>query len=139
MFIIGFIVAGLDYRYNWLQLPRLGVYIAVGLFLFGYIMWGIVLKQNTYLSRTIKVTENQKVIDSGLYGIVRHPMYTATVILFLSMPLVLGSIVSFFVFLMYPILIIIRIIYEEKFLEKELIGYTEYKSKVKYRIIPFIW
>ena len=139
MFIIGFIVAGLDYRYNWLQLPRLGVYIAVGLFLFGYIMWGIVLKQNTYLSRTIKVTENQKVIDSGLYGIVRHPMYTATVILFLSMPLVLGSIVSFFVFLMYPILIIIRIIYEEKFLEKELVGYIEYKKKVRYRLIPFIW
>ena len=128
MFIIGFIVAGLDYRYNWLQLPRLGVYIAVGLFLFGYIMWGIVLKQNTYLSRTIKVTENQKVIDSGLYGIVRHPMYTATIILFLTMPLVLGSIVSFFVFLMYPILIIIRIIYEEKFLEKELVGYIEYKK-----------
>ena len=139
MFIIGFIVAGLDYRYNWLQLPRVGVYIAVGLFLFGYIMWGIVLKQNTYLSRTIKVTENQKVIDSGLYGIVRHPMYTATIILFLSMPLVLGSIVSFFVFLVYPILIIIRIIYEEKFLEKELDGYIEYKKKVKYRLIPFIW
>lgn len=139
MFIIGFIVAGLDYRYNWLQLPRVGVYIVVGLFLFGYIMWGIVLKQNTYLSRTIKVTENQKVIDSGLYGIVRHPMYTATVILFLSMPLVLGSIVSFFVFLMYPILIIIRIIYEEKFLEKELVGYIEYKKKVRYRLIPFIW
>lgn len=139
MFIIGFIVAGLDYRYNWLQLPRLGVYIAVELFLFGYIMWGIVLKQNTYLSRTIKVTENQKVIDSGLYGIVRHPMYTATIILFLTMPLVLGSIVSFFVFLMYPILIIIRIIYEEKFLEKELVGYIEYKKKVKYRLIPFIW
>ncbi|MBQ2892448.1 MAG: isoprenylcysteine carboxylmethyltransferase family protein [Bacilli bacterium] len=139
MFIIGFIVAGLDYRYNWLQLPRVGVYIAVGLFLFGYIMWGVVLKQNTYLSRTIKVTENQKVIDSGLYGIVRHPMYTATIILFLSMPLVLGSIISFFVFLMYPVLIVIRIIYEEKFLEKELDGYIEYKKKVKYRLIPFIW
>ena len=139
MFIVGFIVAGLDYRYNWLQLPKLGVYIAVGLFLFGYIMWGIVLKQNTYLSRTIKVTENQKVIDSGLYGIVRHPMYTATIILFLSMPLVLGSIIAFFVFLMYPILIVIRIIYEEKFLEKELDGYIEYKKKVKYRLIPYIW
>ena len=102
-------------------------------------MWGVVLKQNTYLSRTIKVTENQKVIDSGLYGIVRHPMYTATIILFLSMPLVLGSIIAFFVFLMYPILIVIRIIYEEKFLEKELDGYIEYKKKVKYRLIPFIW
>lgn len=139
MFIIGFIVAGLDYRYNWLQLPRVGVYIAVGLFLFGYVMWGVVLKQNTYLSRTIKVTENQKVIDSGLYGIVRHPMYTATIILFLSMPLVLGSIIAFFVFLMYPVLIVIRIIYEEKFLEKELDGYIEYKKKVKYRLIPYIW
>lgn len=139
MFIIGFIVAGLDYRYSWLQLPRVGVYIAVGLFLFGYIMWGVVLKQNTYLSRTIKVIENQKVIDSGLYGIVRHPMYTATIILFLSMPLVLGSIISFFVFLMYPVLIVIRITYEEKFLEKELDGYIEYKKKVKYRLIPFIW
>ena len=139
MFIIGFIVAGLDYRYNWLQLPTLGVYIAVGLFLFGYIMWGVVLKQNTYLSRTIKVTENQKVIDSGLYGIVRHPMYTTTIILFLSMPLVLGSIIAFFVFLMYPVLIVIRITYEEKFLEKELDGYIEYKKKVKYRLIPYIW
>ena len=139
MFIVGFIVAGLDYRYNWLQLPKLGVYIAVGLFLFGYVMWGVVLKQNTYLSRTIKVTENQKVIDSGLYGIVRHPMYTATIILFLSMPLVLGSIISFFVFLMYPVLIVIRITYEEKFLEKELDGYIEYKKEVKYRLIPFIW
>ena len=102
-------------------------------------MWAEVLKENTYLSRTIKVEEDQKVIDTGLYGKVRHPMYTATLLLFLSMPLVLGSLISFFVFLLYPILIIFRIIYEEKLLEKELKGYTEYKKKVKYRLIPFIW
>lgn len=102
-------------------------------------MWGIVLKQNTYLSRTIKVEENQQVIDKGLYGVVRHPMYTATIFLFLSMPLILGSLISFFVFLLYPVLIIVRIINEEKYLEENLIGYKEYKKKVKYRIIPFIW
>jgi protein-S-isoprenylcysteine O-methyltransferase Ste14 len=102
-------------------------------------MWAEVLRENTYLSRTIKVEEGQKVIDKGLYGVVRHPMYTATIFLFLSMPLILGSLISFLVFLIYPILIIIRIINEEKLLEKELIGYIEYKKKVKYRIIPFIW
>lgn len=102
-------------------------------------MWGIVLKQNTYLSRTIKVEENQQVIDKGLYSVVRHPMYTATIFLFLSMPLILGSLISFFVFLLYPVLIIVRIINEEKYLEENLIGYKEYKKKVKYRIIPFIW
>lgn len=102
-------------------------------------MWGIVLKQNTYLSRTIKVEENQQVIDKGLYGVVRHPMYTATIFLFLSMPLILGSLISFFVFLLYPVLIIVRIINEEKYLEENLMGYKEYKKKVKYRIIPFIW
>lgn len=102
-------------------------------------MWGIVLKQNTYLSRTIKVEENQQVIDKGLYSVVRHPMYTATIFLFLSMPLILGSLISFFVFLLYPVLIIVRIINEEKYLEENLMGYKEYKKKVKYRIIPFIW
>ena len=102
-------------------------------------MWGIVLKQNTYLSRTIKVEENQQVIDKGLYSVVRHPLYTATIFLFLSMPLILGSLISFFVFLLYPVLIIVRIINEEKYLEENLMGYKEYKKKVKYRIIPFIW
>lgn len=102
-------------------------------------MWGIVLKQNTYLSRTIKVEENQQVIDKWLYSVVRHPMYTATIFLFLSMPLILGSLISFFVFLLYPVLIIVRIINEEKYLEENLMGYKEYKKKVKYRIIPFIW
>ena len=102
-------------------------------------MWAEVLRENTYLSRTIKVEDDQTVIDSGLYGIVRHPMYTATIFLFLSMPLVLGSLISFFVFLIYPVLIVFRIIYEEKVLEKELTGYIEYKKKVKYRLIPYIW
>lgn len=139
MFIVGFVLAGLDFRFKWISLPPWVTYVASGFFLLAYIMWAEVLRENTFLSRTIKVTDGQKVIDSGLYGVVRHPMYFATLILFLSMPLVLGSLVSFFVFLLYPILIIIRIINEEKFLEKELEGYIEYKKKVKYRLIPFIW
>lgn len=139
MFIAGFIVAGLDFRFNWFSLPPLVTYIAIGLFLLSYIMWGEVLRENTYLARTIKVTDGQKVIDTGLYRIVRHPMYLATLVLFLSMPLVLGSLISFFIFLIYPILIIFRIIHEEKFLEKELEGYIDYKKKVRYRLIPFIW
>lgn len=139
MFIVGFVLAGLDFRFKWISLPPWVTYVASGFFLLAYIMWAEVLRENTFLSRTIKVTDGQKVIDSGLYGVVRHPMYFATLILFLSMPLVLGSLVSFFVFLLYPILIITRIINEEKFLEKELEGYIEYKKKVKYRLIPFIW
>lgn len=139
MFIVGFILAGLDYRFKWIVLPEYITYIFAVVFLLAYVMWAEVLRENTYLSRTIKVEDNQKVVDTGLYGIVRHPMYTATIFLFLSMPLVLGSLISFFVFLFYPILIIFRIIHEERFLEKELEGYVEYKKKVKYRIIPFIW
>ena len=139
MFIVGFILAGLDYRYKWLAMPQLVTYIACVLFLLAYLMWAEVLRENTYLSRTIKVEEGQHVVDMGLYSIVRHPMYTATIILFLSMPLVLGSLISFLVFLLYPVIIIFRIIHEEKFLEKELIGYKDYKKKVKWRIIPFIW
>ena len=139
MFIVGFILAGLDYRYKWLEMPQLVTYIACVLFLLAYLMWAEVLRENTYLSRTIKVEEDQHVVDTGLYSIVRHPMYTATIILFLSMPLVLGSLISFFVFLLYPVIIIFRIIHEEKFLEKELIGYKDYKKKLKWRIIPFIW
>ena len=139
MFIAGFVLAGLDFRFKWFELPSLVSYIGSGIFLLSYIMWAVVLKQNTYLSRTIKVEDNQKVIDKGLYSVVRHPMYTATLFLFLSMPLILGSLISLGVFLMYPILISIRIINEEKFLEKELKGYIEYKNKVKYRLIPFIW
>ena len=139
MFVLGFVLAGLDYRFNWFQLPPVVSYISAILFILSYVMWAEVLRENTYLSRTIKVEDGQIVIQTGLYGIVRHPMYAATLILFLSMPLILGSIISFVVFLMYPILISFRIINEEKLLEEELIGYSEYKKKVKYRLIPFIW
>ena len=139
MFVAGFVLAGLDFRFQWWQLPSVCSYVAVAVFLASYVMWAVVLKQNAYLSRTIKVEEGQTVVDKGLYGVIRHPMYTATIFLFLSMPLVLGSMVAFFVFLLYPILIVVRIIYEEKVLEKELNGYVEYKKKVKYRLIPFIW
>ena len=139
MFILGFVLAGLDFRFKWFQLPPVISYVASVIFILSYLMWAEVLRENTYLSRTIKVLEGQNVVDSGLYGIIRHPMYSATIILFLSMPLILGSLISFFIFLLYPVLIIIRIINEEKLLEKELIGYSEYKKKVKYRLIPFIW
>ena len=139
MFVIGFIVAGLDYRFNLLQINKIYTYIFAVVLLLSYLMWAEVLRENTYLSRTIRVEENQKVVDTGLYGIVRHPMYSATIILFLSMPIVLGSFASFLIFLVYPILIIFRIKNEEKLLEKELDGYIEYKKRVKYRIIPFIW
>ena len=139
MFIAAFIVAGLDYRYSWLEIPKWITYVGIVLFLLAYIMYAEVLRENAYLSRTIKVQENQKVVDTGLYGIVRHPMYSATIVLFLAMPLILGSIISFFIMLIYPFLIGYRAINEEKFLTKELEGYEEYTKKVKYRLIPFIW
>lgn len=139
MFVVGFIVAGLDYRFKWLVISPIVSYIFAGIFLLGYVFWAIVLKQNTYLSRSIKVEDGQKVVSTGLYKVVRHPMYTATIIVFLSMPLILGSLISFFIFLLYPILIVVRIIGEERLLEKELEGYSEYKNKVKYRLIPFVW
>ena len=139
MFLVGFIVAGLDFRFSWYTLPRIVVIIAVVLFLVSYILYAEVLRENTYLSRTIEVQKNQKVIDTGLYGIVRHPMYSVTLILFLSMPLVLGSIYSFVIFLAYPFIIAKRIKNEEELLEKELEGYSEYKQRVKYRLIPFVW
>ena len=139
MFLIGFILAGLDYRYKWLQVPSWLSYVAIAIFVLSYLMYAEVLRENAYLSRTIGVQEGQKVVDTGLYGIVRHPMYTATIFLFISMPLVLGSFVSFFVFLIYPILITFRAINEEKLLAKELDGYSDYLKKVKYRFIPFIW
>ena len=139
MFIVGFVIAGLDYRYKWLVVDEIVTYIGVGFFIFAYILYAEVLRENTYLSRTIEVQEGQKVIDNGLYGIVRHPMYTSTIILFLAMPLILGSWLSFFIFLLYPILIAFRAINEEKVLSKELIGYNEYMKKVRYRFIPFIW
>ena len=139
MFLAGFIVAGLDFRFGWLKLPKGVVIGAAIVFLAAYILYAEVLRENTYLSRTIEVQENQKVIDTGLYGIVRHPMYSVTLLLFLSMPLVLGSIYSFLIFLSYPFIIAKRIKGEEEFLEKELDGYREYKQKVRYRLIPFIW
>ena len=139
MFLLGFIIAGLNYKYNWFILPNIVVIISSILFIIAYIIYAEVLKENTYLSRTIEVQENQKVIDTGLYGIVRHPMYMTTILLFLSMPLILGSIFSFVIFLVYPLIIAKRIKNEEEVLEKDLQGYTEYKEKVKYKIIPFIW
>ena len=139
MFLAGFIVAGLDFRFKWFILPRSITIIAAVVFLLAYIIYAEVLRENAYLSRTIEVKENQRVIDTGLYGIVRHPMYTATIILFLTMPIVLGSLYSFVIFLAYPIIIIRRIKNEEVLLEKELNGYIEYKQKVKYRLMPFIW
>ncbi len=139
MFLFGFIVAGLNFRFSWHKLPDAVVIAASVLFLISYALYAEVMRENTYLSRTIEVQENQKVIDTGLYGIVRHPMYSATLLLFLSMPLVLGSVYSFIIFLAYPFIIAKRIKHEEEFLEKELVGYKEYKQKVKYRLIPFIW
>ena len=139
MFIGGFIVAGLNYRYNWNTIPNIVVYIASGLFIFAYLIYAEVLRENTYLSRTVKVEEGQEVIDTGLYGIIRHPMYGATILLFLMMPLILGSLFSLIIFLLYPIIIIVRINNEEKVLEEELKGYKEYKEKVKYRLFPYIW
>ena len=139
MFFIGFIIAGLDYRFNWSQLPNIIILIASIIFLLSYILYAEVLRENIFLSRTIVVQEDQKVIDTGLYGIVRHPMYLSTIFLFLSMPLILGSFISFIIFLLYPFIIVRRIKNEEKVLEKELKGYSEYKNKVKYKMIPFIW
>ena len=139
MFLTGFIIAGLNYRLGWIELPSIVSVIAAVIFLIAYILYAEVLRENTYLSRTIEVSENQKVVDTGLYGVVRHPMYAVTVLLFLSMPLVLGSIISFVVFLVYPFLIAKRIKNEEEVLEKDLSGYVEYKKKVRYRLIPFIW
>ena len=139
MFAFGFIAAGLTYRFGLYILPRYISGVATALFLTGYIIYAEVLRENKYLSRTIEVAENQKVVDTGLYGIVRHPMYFATLLLFLSMPLILGSLYAFLIFLAYPFIIIKRIKSEEKFLERELAGYSEYKKKVKYRLIPFVW
>ena len=139
MFLVGFIIAGLNYRYGWIVIPNIVVIVSSVVFIIAYILYAEVLRENTYLSRTIEVQENQKVVDTGLYGIVRHPMYAVTVLLFLSMPLVLGSLISFVIFLVYPFIIAKRIKNEEVVLEKELEGYSEYKKKVKYKMIPFIW
>ena len=139
LFIASFAVAGLNWRFQWWVLPNWTVWVAAGLFLLSYLLYAEVLRENTYLSRTIKVQEDQKVIDTGLYGLVRHPMYMATTVLFLTMPLVLASPISFFIMLGYLPVIAKRIRNEEKVLEEGLEGYSEYKKKVKYRILPLIW
>ena len=139
MFVSSFIVAGLNFRFKWSQLPGIVVWAAAVLFILGYAMYMEVLRENRYLARTVEVDKNQEVIDTGLYGIVRHPMYTSTIIMFLAMPLVLGSVYSFVICLVYPAIIAVRIGNEEKVLERELAGYSTYKRNVKYRILPFIW
>ena len=139
MFLTAFIVAGLNYRFSWILLPSVVVYIAAVVFLLGYGLYAEVLKENEYLSRTVEVQENQKVIDTGLYGIVRHPMYMCTFLMFLSMPLVLGSVISFFIMLVYIPIIAKRIKNEEKVLEEGLEGYSDYKKRVRFKVIPFIW
>jgi protein-S-isoprenylcysteine O-methyltransferase Ste14 len=139
MFIAGFVVAGLDYRFGWSKMPLWVTVTASVLFLAAYGLYAEVMRENAYLSRTIKVEEGQKVVDTGLYGIVRHPMYMATVLLFLMIPVVLGSWYALIVFAFYPAIIIVRLKDEEDLLTRELPGYAEYKQRVKYRIIPFIW
>ena len=139
MFIAGFVVAGLDFRFGWSKMPSAVIIIASVLFLAAYALYAEVMRENAYLSRTIKVEEGQKVVDTGLYGVVRHPMYMATILLFLMIPLVLGSWYALIVFAFYPAIIITRLKDEEELLTRELPGYAEYKQKVKYRIIPFIW
>lgn len=139
MFLAGFVVAGLDHRFGWSRMPVAVTVASSVLFLIGYGLYGEVLRENAYLSRTIKVEQGQTVISTGLYGIVRHPMYSATILLFLMMPLVLGSWYAAIIFLCYPVLIIIRLTGEEKLLIRELPGYEEYRKKVKYRLIPFVW
>ena len=139
MFIVGFVVAGLDFRFGWSKMPLWVTIVASALFLVAYALYAEVMRENAYLSRTIKVEQGQTVVDTGLYGIVRHPMYAVTLLLFLAMPLVLGSFYALIVFAFYPAIIIVRLKDEEALLTKELPGYTQYKQKVKYRLIPFIW
>ena len=139
MFLLGFVMAGLGVRFGWYQLPAGVRYGAAVAFLCAYGLYAEVLRENTYLSRTIEVQEGQQVVDTGLYGLVRHPMYSATLLLFLSMPLVLGSVYSFVIFLAYPAIIIARLKHEEAYLSKELPGYEAYLKKVRYRLVPFIW
>ena len=139
MFIAGFVVAGLDHRFSWSRMPAAVTIAAAVLFLVSYALYAEVMRENAYLSRTIKVEEGQKVVDTGLYGIVRHPMYMATVLLFLMIPIILGSWYALIVFAFYPAIIVVRLKDEEELLTRELPGYAAYKQKVKYRMIPFIW
>ena len=139
MFVLGFVLAGLDYRFGWSNMPAWVVVVASVLFLAAYALYAEVMRENAYLSRTIKVEQGQTVVDTGLYGIVRHPMYAVTILLFTMIPLVLGSWYALIVFAFYPVIIVIRLQDEEKLLTAELTGYAEYKQKVKYRLIPFIY
>ena len=139
MFLAGFVLCGLDFRFSWSSVPFAVVIIASLVLLAGYGMYMEVMRENAYLSRTVEVQENQKVVDTGLYGIVRHPMYFATILMFISIPLVLGSWIGFIIFLVYPFLMIKRIKNEEEVLKVGLDGYSEYMQKVRYRMIPFIW
>ena len=139
MFTLAFIVAGLNFRFGWIKLPNAVSWAAAGVFLAGYVLYAEVLRENVWLSRTVEVQENQQVVDTGLYGIVRHPMYMSTLLLFMSMPLVLGSILSFVIMLAYIPIIARRIRNEEEVLEQGLAGYSEYKMRVRYRVIPFVW
>ena len=139
VFMVGFVLAGLDFRFGWSDVPLPVVIAASVIFLIGYGLYAEVMRENAYLSRTVKVEEGQTVISTGLYGIVRHPMYLASVLMFLSIPLVMGSWYALIPFAFYPVLMVVRILDEEKLLTAELSGYEEYKRKVKYRMIPFIW
>ena len=139
MFIAGFVVAGLDFRFGWSNMPSWVVITASVLFLVAYALYAEVMRENAYLSRTIKVEQGQTVVDTGLYGIVRHPMYAVTILLFIMIPLILGSWYALIPFAFYPIIIIVRLKDEEALLTKELPGYEDYKQKVKYRLIPYIW
>ena len=139
MFIAGFVVAGLDFRFGWSVMPAWVVITASVLFLAAYALYAEVMRENAYLSRTIQVEEGQTGVDTGLYGIIRHPMYAVTILLFLMIPLVLGSWYALIAFAFYPAIIVVRLKDEEELLTKELSGYAAYKQKVKYRIIPYIW
>ena len=139
VFIAGFVLAGLDFRFSWSNVPLPAVIAASVIFLIGYGLYAEVMRENAYLSRTVKVEEGQTVVSTGLYGIVRHPMYLASVLMFLSIPLVMGSWYALIPFAFYPVLMVVRILDEEKLLTAELSGYEEYKRKVKYRMIPFVW
>ena len=139
IFLLGFVAAGLDFRFALSTVPHVLKIIAAVIFLLSYVLYAEVMRENAYLSRTVKVEENQTLVSTGLYSFIRHPMYAATVFMFLSIPLILGSFVSFFIFIFYPAIIIVRIKNEEKVLSEQLIGYEEYKKRVKYRLIPFVW
>lgn len=139
MFLAGFVAAGLDFRYGWSCVPEWLTVTAAALFLLGYGLYAEVMRENAWLSRTVEVQEGQRVIDTGLYGMVRHPMYAASILMFLAMPVVLGSVVSLVIFLSYPVVIVFRIRNEEQVLAKGLPGYMDYQRKVRYRLIPFVW